>query len=391
MQFEARPDDIGNSNIKTENKKDFEGITVNKDNPFLSYFWKSFETGNFVPIPENAVENIVNHYLDTTPMITLSDKECEALREDMTIAFKEKVLLYNSETEKLLKKFVYFIPGDVYVEYSGENRKVIKDTVVYITDEKNQAIENLGHHPSSTEEKVDYFSKPFFWDDSTFVSIVRGGESVSTQMFVPGSRSLYYYPGYAEEKDFIDLLERVKKDTQKEKIKMLDVGGNIGRALYDAKKVDPNIETFNMTLDEAPAIYGDHVIRTPVEVMPKNLEEEIDIIESNVSFRYFSFPDIALFNIIKALSVGGEADIDFQADRSPTNKEDLINRINNLFLVIKKLEDGGYIKIDYGPRSKLFFLEDDQMPWYVQAIYTGSRAIGIKKLKSTKELDFLKI
>lgn len=140
----------------------------------------------------------------------------------------------------------------------------------------------------------------------------RCGNFESNLMTREGSRPLYphkeddgNYYGYNSREDFLKKLQRIKQRTQRQVLTMLDIGGNIGRALNDAKEIDPTLTTANMTLVNSLIIDGDVVIRRPAEYMPAVFEESFDLIESNVAFTYFLFPDIALKNAIKALFVGG--------------------------------------------------------------------------------------
>jgi hypothetical protein len=66
-----------------------------------------------------------------------------------------------------------------------------------------------------------------------------------------------------------------------------------------------------------------------------------------MAFRYFLFPDIALKNAVKALSVGGEANISFQNDRCPLglDSEELLDRMKKVFAWLKDLEQKGYIEV----------------------------------------------
>ena len=51
--------------------------------------------------------------------------------------------------------------------------------------------------------------------------------------------------------------------------------------------------------------------------MPVSFKNKFDIIISNIAFRYFLFPHIALKNTILSLSKGGRAEIAFAFDRIP--------------------------------------------------------------------------
>ena len=152
--------------------------------------------------------------------------------------------------------------------------------------------------------------------------------------------------GYANEQAFKDKLDKIKARTNKTSLTMLDIGGNIGEAVRDAKKVDPTLKTINITLNYSPLIIGDVIIHRPAENMPAEFEEKIDLIESNYAFGYFPFPDIALKNAVKALSIGGETNINFSNVRCPLQGLELNERMKNIFSWLAELQKTGYIEIE---------------------------------------------
>lgn len=377
MKLKQPGDNVGNtSNYEAEEH-------IKNTNPLSRYFWKSIDENIFIPIPDSEVELAVERFMDSRPISTLTEQELAAIKDSLINHFKFVVAQRNKEAQSLIEKKLYLVPIDFYKkkERSGSS----SEQAIYIKDDIDSELEDEGFAPMTKEEKKDKFSEPLFWDNTTFIENVKGGVSVSHSRFVPGSRSLYEY-SYRDKDVFLNYVNDIKKSTGHEKIRMMDVGGNVGRALNDAKEVDPTIETFNMTLDEPPVVCGDHIVRHPAELMPEEFLENIDIIESNVAFRYFTYQDIALKNIIKALSVGGRASIDFQADRTNTKSAELIPRFDELFKLIKQLEDDGYISVEYGKLSRLYV--ESGIPWYVQTIYTGPRQLKITKNKSIRDLNF---
>lgn len=114
------------------------------------------------------------------------------------------------------------------------------------------------------------------------------------------------------------MFSAVRKRTAKEVLSVLDVGGNMGLALHQAKGVDPKLETTNMTIVAMPVTYPvDHLDVRPAEIFPAEYQNKFDIIISNFAFTYFLYPDIALENCIKALSIGGEARLAVSARDNP--------------------------------------------------------------------------
>ena len=97
----------------------------------------------------------------------------------------------------------------------------------------------------------------------------------------------------------------------------------------------------------------EHVF-VPMERLPERFRESFDIMVSNMAWRYFVYPDIALKNLLQALSVGGWANIVFSCDRSPLAFEDLNTRMNGSMHLLKILEKSGHI--DYSFRDSGIFV-----------------------------------
>ncbi|OGI60815.1 hypothetical protein A2641_02465 [Candidatus Nomurabacteria bacterium RIFCSPHIGHO2_01_FULL_37_25] len=178
----------------------------------------------------------------------------------------------------------------------------------------------------------------------------------------------------------------------------MDIGGSFGLALKQMKDLDPNIETFNMNINERPSIFGDHVVRHPAEMMPAKFEEIMDLVESQQAFRYFLYTDIALRNVIKALTVGGVAKIAFttyplfsyssfgvldedQDAKRLVNDNELKTRQKALWIELKTLIDKGFINIDGS---------DADLQDAILKPFKGMKSglLRITKKKSTKGINF---
>ena len=87
----------------------------------------------------------------------------------------------------------------------------------------------------TVEEKLAMFSDFFVWNNGR-IKIYNGDKwCIDKSLGGYGARSL---EGYGFKKDkFKGIVERVKKDTNKKDIKMLDVGGLMGEACYDAERL----------------------------------------------------------------------------------------------------------------------------------------------------------
>jgi hypothetical protein len=246
------------------------------------------------------------------------------------------------------------------------------------------SIKKLGISPLKPEELIKLLADPEIISSSRYVYEYDGvyHQQSEDSLLLEGSRHLCRDGkdsesyGYASVEDFKNTLERIKQRTNKSGLIMLDIGGNIGMALADAKRIDPTLRTINMTLTSLPAFGGDIITKRPAEYMPAVFEENIDLIESNVAFRYFLFPDIALRNAVKALSIGGETNLYFSNDSCPLGKEELLERMKKVFIWLKKLEQEGYIEVAR---------RDNNDPFVVEEAYLG-RELKITKKKSTMGL-----
>ena len=118
-------------------------------------------------------------------------------------------------------------------------------------------------------------------------------------------------------------------------------------ALNDAKELSDDVETHDITIDVEPAMYPiDYLHLCPAERMPAEFREDMDLIVSNVAFRYFSAPDLALENCLQALSVGGETRLSVGADSSHFPVKEYAGRLADEYDRLKRLRDQGYIKLD---------------------------------------------
>ena len=326
--------------------------------PLVEGYFDEIRNRSFRPRTEVDVEKVVALETSSKPITPLNNQEFSQLknylrdntRNDIRNVIniycalaKHQIYLIDEELEKKLqnkninKSFSVIGPTFLDATTVNKNSKLI-NTI--------NAMQDLGVSVLQPEKIIELLADANAVDKYRYVYETKGGGSVSEDLLRQGSRNLYcYYKKVEDFKYFREKLERIKKRTNKQMLTIMDVGGNIGRALLDAKNIDPNLKTINMTLACAPAMNGDIILRRPAEYMPAILEENVDLIESKYAFLYFLFPDIALKNIIKALSIGGEANLDFSNDNCPLGKVELLQRMKNIFAWLQKLEQTGYIEV----------------------------------------------
>lgn len=211
---------------------------------------------------------------------------------------------------------------------------------------KFAAKHGISTNPLTKQQVVRYLIDPKIWGETGVEGI--GG------LTLQGIRSAAEY-GYSEKK-VKTTFAAIREQTSHHRLRVLDVGGGSGYALSEMQEIDPDIETINLTIDEEPSSFrADKLLLLPAEFMPEELEETVDFAISRTAFRYFPFPDVALKNIAKSLTIGGFADIHFSAERSALlmirerktyeeAAEELNSRIRSVILWLKKLEDEGYLE-----------------------------------------------
>lgn len=353
----AMPESIKTGPRSKIEKKEL--IFTSDPNPLFEGYFDEVRNRVFRPRTSEDVAQLVALELSAPPLTALTDEEFKKLERylEADASFQADHGL-NAIYRVLAERPVYFIDEELAQKI---NIKIIRPTLLDSTSsvpshlESIQALKDLQIVPLNPEGLVSLISNPTIIDNLRYIG-EEGGRPRDTVLIGPGSRSLYHkrHPGsslrddygYKSPEAFKEKLARVKKRMSKKSLRILDIGGNTGRALLDAKDIDPSLVTMNMTLSSEAAIAGDVVVRRPAEYMPAVFEEKVDIIESNVAFRYFLYPDIALRNAIKALAVGGETNIHFSTDSCPLDKEELFERMKKVFSWLKELKDKGYIEID---------------------------------------------
>lgn len=311
----------------------------------LRKFWEGIKNGVFEPMTESEAYEIAREQLEKHPHLS-----------PLTVA----------ESERIVKDFA----DNIYDRTTRDK----------LTSIEIKTIDTLYKDPVEGKKIVEELKKP----DS---DIVRNLESQGIRSFFDSAKNklgdfeAYDSYGYTEEY-FDSLMSEIRQKTGRQNIRMLDIGGASGKALFEVKQHDPAIETFNITVDEEPSMFPvDHMIVCPVESMPKELEESIDFAVSRTTWRYFTYPDIAIRNTVRALSIEGRADIYVIFTRSSLKsaeegKAELNERIKSVFSELRKLEEEGYIETN---------LEDEDF----EGIDIDTDGfLRITKKKSIKEVQF---
>jgi hypothetical protein len=219
----------------------------------------------------------------------------------------------------------------------------------------------------SSMEKVKFLKNLTEFLNATFSS--SWGTGTCNHM---GYRKIEYY----NISNINTLLAEIRQTNGRKTLSVLDLDGGIGLGLMSLKEIDPNIYAINLTLHAEAIMYKtDQTILTPAEIFPKSLKENIDLVISNMAFRYFQYPDLAVRNIVYSLRVGGIANIFVTCERSEASNSELKKRLNKTYDWLQDLVKQGVLSIDFrygGPFGT---------PIKIKKLYP-CRGLLIRKLKS---------
>jgi len=315
------------------------------DTVTLKKFWKGVRRGVYEPMTEEEAREIAEAQLEKyTPMTALTADEKDRILYDFMDNIRDRTT--RQEIQTLECKLINTLYAD-----KAEGKRIFEE----LKNPESKLIKSL------ESQGIRYF--------------------FNSEKNKLGDSDRYDSYGYTEE-SFDKLMTIIRANTGKQVIRMLDIGGASGKALHEAQEHDSDLETFDITVDEEPAMYPvDHIVVCPVENMPKELEESMDFVVSRTTWRYFTYPDIAIRNAVKALSIEGKADIYIIFTRSSLKKTEegkaeLNQRIKSVFCDLKKLEQDGYIETNLGEAPEdAFDMDTDGF-------------LKITKKKSIKEVQF---
>ena len=152
---------------------------------------------------------------------------------------------------------------------------------------------------------------------------------------------------YGLENPLQEITARIRQRTGRKIVNVLDVGGAAGIALKDVKKQDPQVSTWNMTMDMEPVTYDtDKTYLCIAERFPAELRESADLIISNYSFCYFPCQARALENCLQSLSIGGEAHLNISFGKQDIFVKNSANRMRQEYDRLASLKDSGKIELE---------------------------------------------
>src|SRR3989344_4584716 len=264
------------------------------------HFIEGIMSGRFRKMPLAEIRKMVRgRYFSFVPLTKLTMEE-DDLIENMLV----KSLDYT-----LNKRSLELLCEPIFICKDGDSLHIN----IYV---KN-AVPYNNHDPFRIllpKEKIDMFFNP-----DQCIKIRLNELNSSSDIIRYGNRPLIDKDGFGYLKDadeFKKLLRTIREKSGIEHLAVLDIGCGMGMALQNMKNLDSNIETHGLTMEQEPAMFkADYFHYLAAERMPLEFKGKFHLIVSNMSFRYFLFPHIALLNTVKSLAKGGYARISFSYDR----------------------------------------------------------------------------
>lgn len=279
---------------------------LKKERFMYAHFIDGILSGKFRKLSKKQIENIVEkHFFNFEPIITLDSEQEDLLRG----AVVRKIM------STLNKNDLRDLCRDVF--FDGER--------IYFGRVNQAKLQTKKYKKLSAEEKINLLFEPNAWRDTPYTldeaaSVCEHGAGFTAW----GNRDLIgQVDGYFDtEQEFLTITDVLRQNTEHKKLKILDIGCGMGKALQDAKELDPNLETHGITLEQEAGDFNvDEFHYVAAERMPANFKNKFDLILSNVSFRYYLFQHIALRNAVLSLAKGGQARLSVTCDRIPSEPE----------------------------------------------------------------------
>ena len=262
------------------------------------HFIDGLATGEYADLPRAEVEKIVDeHFFSFEPLVQLSTEEENLLREQTVETLSRRL---NDDTYRKLSGDVFYANDDVFggVFYVGE-----------AADDRPGTRRPPEARLLTPEEKVKLLLDAGHWMNFR----LQDGHSEGSLKHW-GNRDLVgkYDEYFSTTAEFENLLAGIRSKTGADKLAILDIGCGMGKALQDMKEIDPNLETHGITQEQEPAMFdADFFHYINAERFPADFRNKFHFIDSQIAFRYFSFQNIALRNVLLSLAKGGFARLGF--------------------------------------------------------------------------------
>jgi hypothetical protein len=307
--------------------------TYTESNP-IRKLAKEILNGRTEPYSSEEIRRIVDsRYFSFEPLTNLTDEEASFLRSRMVNDFLNCFDKEKGTIGKFLQSECYQTPfqseypfGDIYA------RDALPDNF----DCSRSRLRLM-----TANDKLAFLENP------DYVEARWHTKNMSMDFSKMGYRTLKGYGNKFCGESFTAVVRQLQADSGKKELHVLDLGGGMGFALHDAKKMHPELVTYNATRDEEFAHYPTdfHVVGF-MERMPLALQGKIDFIFSNMTTRYLAYSDLVIQCCVLMLAKGGFMDIFFSSERSNNRcEEDISRRMKKAHDYLKSLERSGEIQL----------------------------------------------
>lgn len=321
----------------------------------LDSFWDGVLHGQFQPCSDEYIHTLLRtRVLSEKPLIALSPGEENTLYSEVFTSYKS-ILNNRWHVNDLCGDPVIFLAPD-------STHPLLEDTHWWsMRDDDNPTFlvkgaaldaTKRGYIPLQVPDKIQLFTNPEIWEWADSISENSSGGVVgmgSRPFFLGGKQESY---GFSHS-EFASIVHDVLARVGHADLRFCDIGGNTGLACHDVQRHYPKFHFTNITLDEEKAMWlGIQHIYVPAERMPERFRESFDVMVSNMAWRYFVYPDIAIKNTLQALSIGGYASISFFADQCPLPRKEIEQRVQAAVALLQKLDAKGVI--DFQIKENLY-------------------------------------
>lgn len=332
----------------------------------MNHFWEGLQAGKFTPRTDEQIREFIrkNHFSGKA-LVELASEDKAVIEE--SVFYYTSGLINRDLYEKLCTQNILYLPEG----FEKYNRP-------HFILEESEHFKKQNKKPLTIQEKIELFTTPNVWYHS-----VLQGTNVLRPLLSWGMRHLWEY-GFTDER-FLENLSRIRKNTGRDILNLLDVGGAMGVMLHDAGELDKNIITHNLTLDVLPTTYDvDKLYLSTAERFPIELKENMDLIVSNMAFLYMPGQALALENCLQSLSVGGEAHLSVDWGKQKVFVPNSAVKMRKQYDRMKKLSEDGFIELkvnsgNYGDHALGYIPENNSKhgaDWFPPAY------VEIRKLKS---------
>ncbi|MEK7070971.1 MAG: hypothetical protein AAB966_04135 [Patescibacteria group bacterium] len=314
----------------------------------LGRFWEGVVAGK-MPEPNMARTRqvVARQYFAEPPLATFTGTDEQRLFNHLSHTIDEE-LTYSRSMGLCENPVVFIAPSEA--QNDG-----LSYTPYFLTGTYADHAVRSGNNPLSVEQKIRLYTDPNIWEFARVKHGTPSNSSFDISAVGYGSRSFFDGVKYKDSyristKEFAEVVKNVRQSTGRENLRMCDVGGLTGLACHDVQPHYPDFEYTNITLDEEPGRWpGINHVFVPAERMPRRFFESFDIMVSNMAWRYFMFPDIALSNLVQALSLGGYADISYSVYSNPLDSDEAFRRFYQGIEMLEELQDKGLISFIQSP------------------------------------------